>query len=288
MKSQFRIPNSEFLTVVLVTLLVTAAAPAVQVQDLVRLKGADAAWASGDVTIDRGNFHAAADSAALHLTSNAGLLIGHATVDGGGNGDTSSTDSPGYHLVGREIAFTSVDNQLNWVQARDSAQAQSADFTITADTVEFAIVNDQVQGGSAWGTTSQPEAVSSTNQITADSLAIDSPNQKLQELRGYGSARAISVKDSLDEEPDWIAGDTLFAKFNETEFEQRYLDTLIAVGNAAAFYHVYSVAGGDVPDINYSRGEEITAIFTIFGLRTVHVRGATHGVHLEGRRRKQR
>ncbi len=146
-----------------------------------------------------------------------------------------------------------------------------------------------MQGGSAWGgdTTSQPRAVSSTNQITADSLAIDSPNQELKELRGYGSARANSVRDSLDEEPDWIVGDTLTAKFNETEFEQRYLDTLVAVGRAAAFYRVYSLAGGDAPDINYSRGDQITAIFTVLGLRTVHVRGATDGVHLERRRRNR-
>ena len=267
----------------------TDAEPYVILGDVVRLKGTYAAWAGGDVTIDRSDFHAAADSAALNLASNAGLLIGHATVHGGRSGDTSSTDSPGYHLVGREIAFTSVDNQMNWVQARDSAQAQSTDFTITADTVEFAIANDQVQGGSAWGggTTSQPVAVSSTNRITADSLAIDSPNQKLKELRGYGSARAISVRDSLDEEPDWIVGDTLTAKFNETEFEQRYLDTLVAVGRAAAFYRVYSLAGGDAPDINYSRGDQITAIFTVLGLRTVHVRGATDGVHLERRRRNR-
>ena len=263
----------------------TDAEPYVIVGDAVRLKGSDAAWAAGDVTIDRSNFHATADSAALNLASNDGLLVGHATVDGGG--DAGGSDSTGYHLAGREIAFTSVDNQLNWVQARDSALAQSADFTITADTVAFAIADNQVQGGSAWGTSSQPEAVSSTNRITADSLAIDSPNQQLRELRGYGSARAISVRDSLDEAPDWIVGDTLIAKFNETEFAQRYLDTLFAMGTAAAFYRVYSVAGGDLPDINYSRGDQITAIFTILGLRTVHVRGATDGVHLQRRQRKR-
>ena len=261
--------------------------PYVILGDVVRLNGADQAWASGNVTIDRSDFHAAADSAALDLVANDGILVGQASVDGGESGDAADSNSTGYHLVGREIAFTSVDNQLNWVQARDSAHAESSDFTITADTVEFAIASDQVQGGSAWGTTSQPEAVSSTNQITADSLAIDSPNQVLQELRGYGSARAISVKDSLDEDPDWIAGDTLVAKFAETDLEQRYLDTLVAVGKAAAFYRMYSDAGGEVPDINYSRGESITAIFTVAGLRTVHVRGATDGVHLEGRMRER-
>jgi hypothetical protein len=253
--------------------------PYLIVGDTVRLRGNDAAWATGDVKVDRSDFHAAADSAALALASNAGRLVGGASVQGGGS------DSTGYDLRGRVVVFTSVDNQLNWVQAQDSAEAQSADFTITADTVEFAIADDRVQGGHAWGATSRPHAVSSTNQITADSLAIDSPNQKLEELRGFGSARALSVKDSLDEEPDWIVGDTLVAKFGETEFEQRYLDTLVAIGTAAAFYRVYTLTGGEVPDINYSRGDQITAVFTVLGLSKVDVRGQSDGVHLQRRRR---
>jgi lipopolysaccharide export system protein LptA len=255
--------------------------PYLIVGDTVRLRGNDEAWATGNVKVDRSDFHAAADSAVLALESNAGRLIGGASVRGGGG------DSTGYDLRGREVAFTSVDNQLNWIQARDSAQAQSADFTITADTVEFTIVDNQVQGGFAWGTGSRPYAVSSTNQVTADSMAIDSPNQKLEELRSYGSARAVSVRDSLDEEPDWIVGDTLIAKFGETEFQQRYLDTLVAIGTAAAFYRVFDVAGGEVPDINYSRGDQITAVFTVLGLSRVDVRGRTDGVHLQRRRRPQ-
>jgi hypothetical protein len=129
--------------------------------------------------------------------------------------------------------------------------------------------------------------VSSTNQITADSMAIDSPDQQLEELRGYGSARALSVQDSLDEDPDWIVGDTLIAKFSETAFAQRYLDTLVAIGTAAAFYRVYSLTSGEFPDINYSRGDQITAVFTIAGLFKVDVRGRTDGVHLQRRRRPQ-
>ncbi len=256
--------------------------PYLIIGDVVRLRGAEDAWASGDVQIDRNDFHAAADSAILGLVSNRGHLIGHASVTGGG------ADSSSYHLSGREVAFTSLDDRLNWVQARDSAHAESSDFTITADTVEFTIVDDMVQGGFAWGSSIETRAVSSTNTITADSLAIDSPNQKLEELRAFGSARAVSVQDSLDEDPDWIMGDSLMASFSETEWEQRYLDTLIAFGNAAAFYRVYSVAGGDVPDINYSRGDMIRAVFTVVGLSKVDVHGKTDGVHLQRRRmRKQ-
>ena len=255
--------------------------PYLIIGDAVRLRGTDDAWAAGDVQIDRSDFHAAADSAILGLVSNRGHLIGHARVNGGG------ADSSSYHLRGRDVAFTSLDDRLNWVQARDSAHAESSDFTITADTVEFTIVDDMVQGGFAWGSSIETRAVSSTNTITADSLAIDSPNQKLEQLRAFGSARAVSVQDSLDEDPDWIVGDSLIANFSETEWEQRYLDTLIAFGNAAAFYRMYSVAGGDVPDINSSRGDMIRAVFTVVGLSKVDVRGNTDGVHLQRRRTRQ-
>ena len=144
--------------------------------------------------IDRSDFHAAADSAILGLVSNRGHLIGHASVNGGGD------DSSSYHLRGREVAFTSLDNRLNWVQAQDSAHAEGSDFTIIADTVAFTIADDMVQGGFAWGSSVKTRAVSSTNTITADSLAIDSPNQTLEELRAFGSARAVSVQDSLDQD----------------------------------------------------------------------------------------
>lgn len=255
--------------------------PYLIIADVVRLRGTEDAWAAGDVQIDRGDFHAAADSAILGLVSNRGHLIGHARVDGGG------ADSSSYHVRGWEVAFTSLDNRLNWVQARDSAHAESSDFTITADTVEFTIVDDMVQSGFAWGSSIRTRAVSSTNTITADSLAIDSPNQKLEQLRAFGSARAISAQDSLDEDSDWIVGDSLIANFSETEWEQRYLDTLIAFGNAAMFYRMYSVAGGDVPDINYSRGDMIRAVFTVLGLSKVDIRGNTDGVHLQRRRTRQ-
>ena len=255
--------------------------PYIIIGDVVRLRGNEDAWATGNVQIDRSDFHAAADSAILGLVSNRGHLIGHPSVNGGG-GDSSS-----YHLRGREVAFTSLDNRLNWVQAQDSAHAEGSDFTIIADTVEFTIADDMVQGGFAWGSSVKTRAVSSTNTITADSLAIDSPNQTLEELRAFGSARAVSVQDSLDQDADWIVGDSLIANFSETEWGQRYLDTLIAFENAAAFYRVYSVAGGDVPDINYSRGDMIRAVFTVVGLSKVDVRGNTDGVHLQRRHTRQ-
>jgi lipopolysaccharide export system protein LptA len=253
------------------------------VGDAIRLVGEIHAWSGGNVRIDRSNFHTQSDSAELNLATNVGNLIGHAVIEGGGAGD-----SIGYRLRGREVAFTSVDHQLNWVQARDSAEAVTSEFTITADTVEFSITDGLIQGGLAWGDASKSQAISETNTITADSIAIDSPNQQLRELRSFGSAKASGIADSADGEMDWIAGDTLVAFFEESGFNRRYLERLVATGRAMAFYRVYPPDGGDEPDINYSRGDRITAMFAVDGLRRVDVVGNADGVHLESARRRRR
>lgn len=251
------------------------AEPYIILGDRVRLRGANLAWASGDVRIDRSDFHAEADSAELDLGTDAGELLGRASVTGGG------TDGSGYELNGREIGFTSVDNALNWVQARDSAEAESTEFFIRADTVEFGIADNKIQGGFAWGDVLRPYAVSGTNTIVADSIAIDAPNQQLEELRGFGAARALSVRDSTDDDPDWIAGDTLVARFASTVLTGRFLEQIVATGTAAALYRVYREGGGDLPDINYSRGDQIIATFSPFGIMLVTVHGNADGVHLE-------
>lgn len=258
------------------------AEPYIILGNQVRMRGGHLAWAGGDVRIDRSDFHAEADSAELNLATDAGELIGRASVTGAGG-----ADSAGYRLDGREIGFTSVDNALNWVQARDSAEAESADFFIQADTVEFDVANNQIQGGNAWGHTQRPYAVSETNTVIADSLAIDAPNQQLEELRGFGLARAISVKDSTDENPDWIAGDTLVARFATTELSGRFLEQLVAMGSAAALYRLFSEESGEEPDINYSRGDKIIATFSPLGIMLVTVHGHADGVHLEPIRRQR-
>jgi hypothetical protein len=258
------------------------AEPYIILGNQVRMRGDNLAWAGGDVRIDRSDFHAESDSAALDLGTDAGELLGRASVVGAGG-----PDSAGYRLDGREIGFTSVDNSLNWVQARDSAVAESADFFIQADTVEFDVADNQIQGGNAWGDTQRPYAVSETNTIVADSLAIDAPSQQLEELRGFGTARAISVQDSTDEDPDWIAGDTLVARFATNELSGRFLEQLVALGSAGALYRLFSEVPGEEPDINYSRGDKIIATFSPLGIMLVTVHGNADGVHLEPIRRQR-
>lgn len=253
------------------------AEPYLIVGDRVRLRGDADARAGGSVTIDRSDLHAEGDSVALDLDLGRGALIGRAQVESG--------DAASYGLSGRNIAFTLVDGGLNWIQARDSAEAISADWNIVADTLELDVVAGRIQGGRAWGAATRPEAVSVTYTMVADSLALDSPEQQLEEIRGYGAARAVSSPLVEQREPDWIAGDTVIARFDTTATGERVLDALRASGHAQAFYRVFDPDRADrVPDINYSRGDRIVAAFEANTVRQVDVFGEADGVHLEAAR----
>ena len=87
------------------------------------------------------------------------------------------------------------------------------------------------------------------------------------------------------------SADTVIARFDQTEAAEgeeegggeRYLSSLSANGNALALYRVFKLleAPESRPDINYSRGLAILALFDPTGIQRVEVTGKADGVHLE-------
>ncbi len=241
--------------------------------DRVRLVGNDRAWSGGNVTIDRSDFFAKGDSALLDMAAGQGELVNHAGLEGRGGAK--------YTLTGRYIQYHMQERKLTWVQARGAAEALSAEWRLLADTVEFDVANNQIQGGRAWTDTARARAISTTYTILADSLAIDAPGQRLTELRGFRRATATSLPDSTRTESDWMSGDTLLARFDTTALGQRILSRLTAHGNAKAFYHVPDPdRPAGPPGVSYSRGQRIAARFTLVGLDRVDIVGQSDGLYL--------
>jgi lipopolysaccharide export system protein LptA len=244
--------------------------------DRVRLKGEGRAWAGGEVTIDRTDFSAQADSAALDFEGGVGDLIGRAEARG--------TDSTGYVIRGRHIAFRLSNGDLTWVQADRDAEAVSAEWRAVGDTIEFTITDNRIQAGGVWGESTRSVAESAEQTIEADSLAIDAPDQVLEQVRAYGAARATTEADSV-RPTDWIEGDTVVAHFGEFETGRRGLQRLEATGNARALYHIYpGLDTAEQPAINYSRGRRIVAFFKGETLDRVNVLDEADGLFLEPRR----
>lgn len=250
--------------------------PYVIVGERVRLKGEERAWAAGSVTVTRSDLMAAGDSAELDLDRGTGLLLGGARIEGKGE--------QVYTLGGERIRFRLEERRLRWVQAQGGARAASEDWELEADTVEFYVENQRIQYGGAWGRAARPRAASSSYTIEADSLAIETPDQQLREIRGFGKALALAHRQQDDREPDWVAGDTLVARFDTTSSGERAMRELDARGHARAYYRVYQEDGRTLAGINYSRGARIKALFDDGTLHRVHVMGQGDGIYLEPRR----
>jgi hypothetical protein len=253
--------------------------PYVILADRVQFVGNSAASVWGRVTIDRSDFHAVADSATLDTEIGAGRLMSRAQVSG--------SEASGYTLTGRDIRFRLADRALTWVQAEGEATARSAEWHVVADTVAFDIRDDLFQAGQAWGDTGDARAVSATNTISGDSLAIDAPGQVLRMVRGIRGARAASRQDSLDTDEDWVAGDTVMALFAEGPAGRPVLASVEAIGAARVRYRVYPQGDRTAPaDVSYSRGQRIMARFAEDRLHRVDISGAADGVYLEARPRR--
>jgi hypothetical protein len=245
----------------------------------VRLKGDGLAWAGGDVTIEREDFVARADSATLDLEAEEGLLIGKAVAE--------ARDTGGYAISGTRIAYRLAAERLTWIQAQGEARGTSAEWRVEGDTIEFDVADDLIQSGQVWGDSTRSVAVSQYYSVEADSLALDAPDQQLEEVRGFRDAHATR-RDSLADVTDWMSGDTVVARFGGSESGELTLTMLEARGNARAFYHLFEADDRSAaPAINYARGARIIARFKDDGLDRVDVVDAADGIYLEPETRRR-
>lgn len=255
-------------------------APYVVVGDRVRMRGDDRMWAGGHVTVDRHDLHARADSMALDQAGGTGVLVGRPRVEGAGN-------QP-YTLMGRRIDLTLADREVRVVTAVDAARATGADWRLTADTIRLALADRKLQQTLAWGDSTRPRAVSARHTVQGDSLALDTPDEVLRELRAFGHALSTSRPDTTapNADLDWITGDTLVARFvqatDSAGVAHSELSQLDARGAARALTHLAQRDGEPGgPSINYSRGAAIALTMRGDEVERVVVGGRADGVHLE-------
>ena len=263
-----------------------SAEPYVIVTDRVRFKGNDRMWGGGSVTIDRSDFAARGDSMQLDQGTGFGLLLGKPRVEGKG------TNS--YTLTGTRIELGLHGHDLRLVKALGNGVASGADWRLTADTIHLHLDRKKLQQAFAWGPKDsvRARAVSSRTTIQADSLALDVPDQVLTEARAFGHAFSTSKRDSAASrdsgpaDPDWIAGDSLTARWapaaDSAGQQKRTLRRLVARGAAREFTHLHggrdSTAG---PSLNYTRGAVIDILLTGDKVDSILVSGRADGIQLE-------
>ena len=259
------------------------------VADRVRMRGNNRVWAAGRVTIDRSDFAARGDSLRLFTGPQGdGTMLGLPVLKQFGR-DT-------FDLTGRRIDFTLADRELTGVTAKDTALATTADRKLTADTISLGLAGGKLARTDAWGRTRRPHVVSPDYEVRSDSLVLETPGQLLRLLRAYGGAVLITKPDSVTQERDWIAGDTVVARFVPRDSLSRsgaapdtgrqkatVLHQMDAYGRGRAYHASRSDAAPGRAALNYVRADRIVISMQNDGssVDQVAVSGHVEGVQLE-------
>jgi hypothetical protein len=251
------------------------------VGDRVRFKGNDRIWAGGKVTIDRSDFAARSDSMRLDTgPGNDGVLIGGEPVLRGLGPDS-------FRISGTRIDLKLANRELDFLLAKGAAHAVSKDLDLVADTIALDLEAKKLERTFAWGDPSRTFANSSAYAMRAESLAIDSPGQRLREVRGFRTAWLGGAVDTLSKDRDWMRGDTIVAQFTSADSAGRSRAVLsrIEARQKAQSYHLDPNSKTPRrPSINYSRGDVIVVTMrgpATGGVDRVDVRGKVDGVQLE-------
>jgi hypothetical protein len=255
--------------------------PYIIVADRVRFKGSDRLWAGGKVTIDRSDFAARSDSLRLDTGKGSdGALIGGEPILRGLGPDS-------FRLSGRRVDLALERRELKRLVAKGSGHAINRDWDLVADTIVLDLKQRKLEQTLAWGTQTKPFATSPQYAMRADSLALDTPGQKLREVRGFGGAWLGGDIDSVTKDRDWMKGDTLVAKFaaRDSAGTARSVLSRIEARRGAQSYHLDPNAKAPRrPSINYSRGDAIVVTMRAppaEGVERVDIRGKVDGIQLE-------
>jgi hypothetical protein len=260
----------------------TARPPTVVTANTLFVRNDSLIYGSGRVDIRRPDLTATSDSVYLDTGREFMRLLRSPRIEG-------RRDRP-YSLSGQVIDVFSRNRQLERVIAKGSGSAVSQDMTLTADTIQLRVASDLLQHAVAWGPDGA-RAVSPTQTITADSITAVMPEQRVRTVtasrRAFAEARPDTIRIETSEK-DWLRGDTIVARFDTAAFaptdtaRQPQIRTLVATGEARAFYHLPpSDTTLRTPAINYVTGEVITVAFDSQRVARVTVGGQRLGVYLE-------
>ena len=260
-----------------------AAEPYVIVGDRVRFKGDDRIFAGGKVTVDRSDFASRSDSLRLDTGAGSdGTLIGGRPVLRGLGADSFS-------ITGNRIDLKLDQRELTYLLAKGNGRAISKEWDLVADTIALDVNQRKLEQTLAWGDGIRPSATSPSYAMKADSLAFDTPGQKLQEVRGFGKAWLGGTIHEPTKDRDWMRGDTVVARFvsRDSAGTQRAVLSRIDAHRSAQSYHIEPNKRAPArPSINYARGDAITVTMKDGaagggGVDRVDIRGKVDGIQLE-------
>lgn len=246
----------------------------------VTMVGDSLVYAGGTVQATRPEVEARGDSMVLDSEAEVMVMMRNPVIEGRG--------SRSFTLTGVRIELRSGNRKLERVLSMGSARAVSQDLTLTSDTIDLRVTGDLLQRAIAWGP-SRAKAYSPAQQITADSVDVVMPDQRIREMHAVRGAVAEGQPDSSRfraDTVDWLRGDTIVARFDSAaardSVQRARLRELQALGHARSYYHLPPADSAmRRPAINYVTGKEIVIGFRAQRVSMVTVIEQAAGIYLE-------
>ncbi len=258
--------------------------PTKVVADTVFMDGDSLVYAWGQVVITRTDLGATADSVFINDGTETMRLMKKPVLNG-------KKDRP-FTLSGERIDLASKNHKLTRVVSNANAVVVSDSMTLKADTIDLRLKNELLDHAYAWGGKNRARVLSKAQDLTADSLDITMPNQKIQIVRALRSAFAEGRPDSVKftvEKPDttdWIRGDTIVARFDSLAAgdtsKTPTIQSMVASGHASSLYHLAASDSAERrPGLNYVAARSITIHFDKQRVATVTAVDSVRGMFIE-------
>ena len=260
--------------------------PTTVVANTVFMDGDSLIYGGGQVVITRTDINTTSDSVFIDQTTETMHFMRNPVLHG-------KRDRP-FTLSGDLIDAFWHDRKLTRILSRANAKAVSDSMTLTSDTLDLRVKNDQLDHAYAWGKKQQSRVVSPQQNMVADSLDVFMPGQRVQLVRALKRAFAQGKPDTVrfiveaPDTTDWIKGDTIVAHFDslsasDTTRNPR-IKQITATGHASSLYHMApSDSAEHRPAINYVTARVIEIAFndTSKKVATVTTIDSLSGVYIE-------
>lgn len=255
--------------------------PMVVVANQLTMDGDSLVFAGGRVNITRDSLVARGDSAAVDTGNETMRLMRGPVIE-------AKQDRP-YRLAGTLIDMYAHDRKIQRVVARGQGSATSKDLILRADTIDLRVNDNLLERAIAWGP-GRAHAISPEQALTADSIDVRLPGQRVREVHALRDAFAQGHPDSTRyraDTTDWIRGDTIVALFDSAAAAPKdtggpQIRFITAEGKASSYYHV---APSDTTQrrfaISYAKGRRITVDFDNRKVNAVRVSGQASGIYAE-------
>ncbi len=269
----------------------------------------------GGVIITRDSLRGLADSV-LYLTDSTGMATLY-----GPPAELRRTGADSFLVRGDEIRLGITGEELDRIEAHGGGQITNGIANVTGESVAIALEDGAVSQTLAWDGEALARVVAEGYDVRGDSVAIDTPGERLRELRVFGNGVLVSpladsvpavvdsvpgpdvAADSLpadtlavdveDEDPirDQMTGGRITARFVDVDSAGTLLTRLldiVATGSATSLYAREVERNGRLePTINYTRADTIIILMKtgdttgIHEVRAFRGRDPVDGVQLE-------